>query len=103
MTVANSSLSQQYILDIELEGRLTFPQEIQQILNLESGDRLILTLEDSGKLQLVSLKAQLIFRGVLIFDIFLKLVYCDTTTTSHKICPCPQNSLILTIYLFQVV
>ncbi len=63
MTVANSSLSQQYILDIEPEGRLTLPQEIQQILNLESGDRL----------------------------------------TSHKICPCPQNSLILTIYLFQVV
>ena len=58
MTVANSSLSQQYILDIEPEGRLTFPQEIQQILNLESGDRLILTLEDSGKLQLVSLKQQ---------------------------------------------
>jgi bifunctional DNA-binding transcriptional regulator/antitoxin component of YhaV-PrlF toxin-antitoxin module len=58
MTVANSSLSQQYILDIELEGRLTLPQEIQQILNLESGDRLILTLEDSGKLQLVSLKQQ---------------------------------------------
>jgi bifunctional DNA-binding transcriptional regulator/antitoxin component of YhaV-PrlF toxin-antitoxin module len=44
MTVANSSLSQQYILDIEPEGRLTLPQEIQQILNLESGDRLILTL-----------------------------------------------------------
>ena len=58
MTVANSSLSQKYILDIELEGRLTFPQEIQQILNWESGDRLILTLEDSGKLQLVSLKQQ---------------------------------------------
>jgi bifunctional DNA-binding transcriptional regulator/antitoxin component of YhaV-PrlF toxin-antitoxin module len=58
MTVANSSLSQQYILDIEPEGRLTLPQEIQQILNLESGDRLILTLEDSGKLQLVSLKQQ---------------------------------------------
>ena len=56
MTVANSSLSQQYILDIEPEGRLTLPQEIQQILNWESGDRLILTLEDSGKLQLVSLK-----------------------------------------------
>jgi bifunctional DNA-binding transcriptional regulator/antitoxin component of YhaV-PrlF toxin-antitoxin module len=58
MTVANSSLSQQYILDIEPEGRLTLPQEIQQILNLESGDRLILTLEDSGNLQLVSLKQQ---------------------------------------------
>ena len=58
MTVANSSLSQQYILDIEPEGRLTLPQEIQQILNWESGDRLILTLEDSGKLQLVSLKQQ---------------------------------------------
>ena len=59
MTVANSSLSQQYIIDIETEGRLTLPQEIQQILNLESGDRLILTLEDSGKLQLVSLKQQI--------------------------------------------
>ena len=58
MTVANSSLSQQYILDIEPEGRLTLPQEIQQILNWESGDRLILTLEDSGNLQLVSLKQQ---------------------------------------------
>ena len=58
MTVANSSLSQQYILDIEPEGRLTLPQEIQQILNLESGDRLILTLEDNGTLQLVSLKNQ---------------------------------------------
>ena len=59
MTVADSSLSQQYIIDIETEGRLTLPQEIQQILNLESGDRLILTLEDSGKLQLVSLKQQI--------------------------------------------
>ena len=58
MTVANSSLSQQYILDIEPEGRLTLPQEIQQILNLESGDRLILTLEDNSTLQLVSLKNQ---------------------------------------------
>ena len=58
MTVANSSLSQQYILDIEPEGRLTLPQEIQQILNLESGYRLILTLEDNGTLQLVSLKNQ---------------------------------------------
>ena len=58
MTVANSSLSQQYILDIEPEGRLTLPQEIQQILNLQSGDRLILTLEDSGNLQLVSLQQQ---------------------------------------------
>ncbi|NCS26609.1 MAG: AbrB/MazE/SpoVT family DNA-binding domain-containing protein [Microcystis aeruginosa BS13-02] len=58
MTVANSSLSQQYILDIEPEGRLTLPQEIQQILNLESGDRLILTLENNGTLQLVSLKNQ---------------------------------------------
>lgn len=58
MTVANSSLSQQYILDIEPEGRLTLPQEIQQILNLESGDRLILTLENNGTLQLVGLKNQ---------------------------------------------
>ena len=58
MTVANSSLSQQYILDIEPEGRLTLPQEIQEILNLELGDRLILTLENNGKLQLVSLKQQ---------------------------------------------
>ena len=58
MTVANSSLSQQYILDIEPEGRLTLPQEIQQILNLQSGDRLILTLEDNVTLQLVSLKNQ---------------------------------------------
>jgi hypothetical protein len=33
MTVANSSISQQYTLDIEPEGRLTLPQEIQQILN----------------------------------------------------------------------
>ncbi|UZO77275.1 MULTISPECIES: hypothetical protein [Microcystis] len=41
MTVANLSIPQQYILDIEPEGRLTLPQEIQQILNLESGDRLI--------------------------------------------------------------
>jgi len=58
MTVANSSLFQQYILDIEPEGRLTLPQKIQQILNLESGDRLILTLEDNSTLQLVSLKNQ---------------------------------------------
>jgi len=58
MTVANLSIPQQYILDIEPEGRLTLPQEIQQILNLESGDRLILTLEDNSTLQLVSLKNQ---------------------------------------------
>ena len=58
MTLANSSIPQQYTLDIEPEGRLTLPKEIQQTLNLESGDRLILTLEDNGKIQLVSLKQQ---------------------------------------------
>jgi bifunctional DNA-binding transcriptional regulator/antitoxin component of YhaV-PrlF toxin-antitoxin module len=58
MTLANLSILRQYTLDIEPEGRLTLPQEIQEILNLESGDRLILTLEDNGKLQLVSLKQQ---------------------------------------------
>jgi AbrB family looped-hinge helix DNA binding protein len=58
MTLANLSIPQQYTLDIEPEGRLTLPKEIQTMLNLESGDRLILTLEDNGKLQLVSLKQQ---------------------------------------------
>jgi AbrB family looped-hinge helix DNA binding protein len=58
MTLANLSILRQYTLDIEPEGRLTLPQEIQEILNLESGDRLILTLEDNGKIQLVSLKQQ---------------------------------------------
>lgn len=58
MTLANPSISQHYTVDIEPEGRLTLPQEIQQILNLESGDRLILTLEDNGTLQLVILKNQ---------------------------------------------
>jgi bifunctional DNA-binding transcriptional regulator/antitoxin component of YhaV-PrlF toxin-antitoxin module len=58
MTLNNLSIPQQYTLDIEPEGRLTLPQEIQQILNLESGDKLILTLEDNGTLQLVSLKNQ---------------------------------------------
>ncbi|MFM6002082.1 MAG: AbrB/MazE/SpoVT family DNA-binding domain-containing protein [Dolichospermum sp.] len=58
MTLPNLSSPQHYKLDIEPEGRLTLPQEIQQILNLQSGDRLILTLEDNGKLQLVSLKQQ---------------------------------------------
>jgi bifunctional DNA-binding transcriptional regulator/antitoxin component of YhaV-PrlF toxin-antitoxin module len=58
MTLANLSILRQYTLDIEPEGRLTLPQEIQTMLNLESGDRLILTLEDNGKIQLVSLKQQ---------------------------------------------
>ena len=58
MTLANLSIPQQYTLDIEPEGRLTLPKEIQTMLNLESGDRLILTLEGNGKLQLVSLKQQ---------------------------------------------
>ena len=58
MTFANSSIPQQFTLDIEPEGRLTLPKEIQEKLNLESGDRLILTLQDGGKLQLVSLKQQ---------------------------------------------
>ena len=58
MTLANSSIPQDYTLDIEPEGCLTFPKEIQQILNWEDGDRLILTLEDNGKLELVSLKQQ---------------------------------------------
>ncbi|MBR8832612.1 MAG: AbrB/MazE/SpoVT family DNA-binding domain-containing protein [Stigonema ocellatum SAG 48.90 = DSM 106950] len=53
-----ASILQHYTLDIEPEGRLTLPKEIQQILNLKSGDRLILTLEDNGKIQLVSLKQQ---------------------------------------------
>ncbi|MCA2621539.1 MULTISPECIES: AbrB/MazE/SpoVT family DNA-binding domain-containing protein [unclassified Microcystis] len=88
MTVANSSLSQQYILDIELEGRLTFPQEIQQILNLESGDRLILTLEDSGKLQLVSLKQQVKkLRG------FLKDKSPDRNLVDELIQECRQEYL----------
>ncbi len=88
MTVANSSLSQQYILDIELEGRLTLPQEIQQILNLESGDRLILTLEDSGKLQLVSLKQQVKkLRG------FLKDKSPDRNLVDELIQECRQEYL----------
>jgi AbrB family looped-hinge helix DNA binding protein len=52
MTFGDSSISQHYTLDIEPEGRLTLPKEIQKILSLKSGDRLILTLEDNGKLQL---------------------------------------------------
>ena len=40
MTVANSSLSQQYILDIETEGRLTLPQEIQEILHSANASNL---------------------------------------------------------------
>ncbi|MBS9391962.1 MAG: AbrB/MazE/SpoVT family DNA-binding domain-containing protein [Dolichospermum sp. LBC05a] len=59
MTLANLSIPQQYTLDIEPEGRLTLPKEIQTMLNLESGDRLILTLEDNGTLQLVSVKQQI--------------------------------------------
>jgi bifunctional DNA-binding transcriptional regulator/antitoxin component of YhaV-PrlF toxin-antitoxin module len=58
MTFANSSIPQHYTLDLEPEGRLILPQEIQEILNLESGDKLILTLEDNGKIKLVSLKQQ---------------------------------------------
>ena len=58
MTLANSSIPQHYTLDIEPEGCLTFPKGIQQILNWEGGDRLISTLEDNGKLELVSLKQQ---------------------------------------------
>ncbi|WP_066380943.1 AbrB/MazE/SpoVT family DNA-binding domain-containing protein [Anabaena sp. CA = ATCC 33047] len=58
MTLNNLSFPQHYTVDIEAEGRLTLPKEIQQKLNLESGDRLILTLQDNGKLQLVSLKQQ---------------------------------------------
>ena len=88
MTVANSSLSQQYILDIELEGRLTLPQEIQQILNLESGDRLILTLEDNGTLQLVSLKQQVKkLRG------FLKDKSPDRNLVDELIQECRQEYL----------
>lgn len=34
MTFANSSIPQDYTLDIEPEGRLTLPKEIQEILNL---------------------------------------------------------------------
>jgi AbrB family looped-hinge helix DNA binding protein len=68
MTLANLSIPQQYTLDIEPEGRLTLPKEIQTMLNLESGDRLILTLEDNGKLQLVSLKQQVKkLRGLLTY------------------------------------
>ncbi|WP_441293349.1 AbrB/MazE/SpoVT family DNA-binding domain-containing protein [Microcystis panniformis] len=60
---------------MEPEGRLTLPQEIQQILNLESGDRLILTLEDNGTLQLVSLKNQVKkLRGLL--SSHAKLITC---------------------------
>jgi AbrB family looped-hinge helix DNA binding protein len=58
MTPNSLSLPQHYTVDIEPEGRLTLPKEIQERLNLESGDRLILTLQDNGKLQLVSLKQQ---------------------------------------------
>jgi bifunctional DNA-binding transcriptional regulator/antitoxin component of YhaV-PrlF toxin-antitoxin module len=49
---------QHFIIDVDSEGRLTLLEEIQKTLNLESGDWLILTLQDNGKLQLVSLKQQ---------------------------------------------
>ncbi|MGB3206680.1 MAG: AbrB/MazE/SpoVT family DNA-binding domain-containing protein [Crinalium sp.] len=66
MEVTNFSLPKQYSIDIEPEGRLTLPKEIQQSLDLESGDRLILTLLGNGKIQVVSIKQQVKkFRGLL--------------------------------------
>ena len=80
MTFANSSIPQHYTLDLEPEGRLILPQEIQEILNLESGDRLILTLEGNGKLQLVSLKQHFLttssLRILLVYSSYFRQLVC---------------------------
>lgn len=60
--------SQQYIqtLYLDAEGRLTLPDSIRQELGLTEGDRFILTISETGVLQLASLKHQVhSLRGIL--------------------------------------
>lgn len=58
MTITNLSQPKNYAIALEDEGRLSIPKKVQEILNLTSGDRLILTVQNDGKMQLVSLKQQ---------------------------------------------
>lgn len=49
---------QQYTLKIEDQGRLTLPEEVRKQLDLQAGDRLILTITEDRTLQLVSVEHQ---------------------------------------------
>lgn len=56
----------QQTLFLDAEGRLTLPDVIRQELGLDEGDRFILTVSETGVLQLVSLKQQIhSLRGIL--------------------------------------
>ncbi|MGK7904365.1 MAG: AbrB/MazE/SpoVT family DNA-binding domain-containing protein, partial [Hormoscilla sp.] len=64
-----SEPNQEYTLQVGEEGNLLLPVPVQQQLNLQPGDRLILTVEADGSLRLVSLcqqvqKLQGIFKDI---------------------------------------
>lgn len=53
-------------LYLDTEGRLSIPDSVCQELGLSEGDRFILTVSESGVLQIVSLKRQIhSLRGIL--------------------------------------
>ncbi len=53
-------------LYLDAEGRLTLPDQVRQELGLTEGDRFILTVSETGVLQLASLKQQVHnLRGIL--------------------------------------
>lgn len=68
-TVSSSSVlpnTEQYIVSLEYEGRLTLPEAVQERLNLQPGSRLILKIDQNNTLQLVSLGEQVKkLRGIL--------------------------------------
>jgi len=62
----NSFTRYKQMLHLDAEGRLTLPDAIRQKLGLDEGDRFILTVSETGTLQLASLKQQVHnLRGIL--------------------------------------
>ena len=60
------STQQTQTLYLDAAGRLSIPDSVRQELGLSEGDRFILTVSETGVLQLVSLKRQIhSLRGIL--------------------------------------
>jgi AbrB family looped-hinge helix DNA binding protein len=62
----NEHPTTQYVLQVGAKGRLVLPALLRKQLDLQQGDRVLLTVEPDGNLRLTSLKAQVKrLRGIL--------------------------------------
>ncbi|NJO39225.1 MAG: AbrB/MazE/SpoVT family DNA-binding domain-containing protein [Cyanobacteria bacterium CRU_2_1] len=59
MTFTSTPQDSPHSIELGDQGQVVLPESIRHQLNLQSGDRLILTVESDGSLRLTSLRSQI--------------------------------------------